>query len=126
MCFAFAEPKYEVDDNLAIIKRQTAKSDDKVQAFLDGLNGNEMERLLEMLKKKLHYNRVILLCIISRNAYHFLHLTIFQNFTFLLQTYVSFWETNTKTQKFHYKIEKSDQKILFLYPIPNNSIIWIP
>ena len=52
MCFAFGESEYEVDDNLAIIERQTAKSDDKVQAFLDGLNGDEMERLLEMLKKR--------------------------------------------------------------------------
>ena len=52
MCFAFGESEYEVDDNLAIIERETTKSDDKVQAFLDGLNGNEIERLLEMLKKK--------------------------------------------------------------------------
>ena len=43
------EPEYEVDDNLAIIERETV---DKVQAILDGLNGDEMERLLEMLKKK--------------------------------------------------------------------------
>ena len=49
MCFAFGEPEYEVDDNLAIIERETV---DKVQAILDGLNGDEMERLLEMLKKK--------------------------------------------------------------------------
>ena len=49
MCFAFGEPVYEVDDNLAIIERETV---DKVQSFLDGLNGDEMERLLEMLKKK--------------------------------------------------------------------------
>ena len=53
MCFAFGESEYEVDDNLVIIERQTAKSDDKVQAFLDGLNGDEMERLLEMLRKKM-------------------------------------------------------------------------
>jgi integrase len=53
MCFAFGEPEYEVDDNLAIIERETVKSDDKVQAFLDGLNGDEMDRLLEMLKKKM-------------------------------------------------------------------------
>lgn len=52
MCFAFGESEYEVDDNLAIIERETAKSNDKVQAFLDGLNGDEMERLLEMLKKR--------------------------------------------------------------------------
>ena len=52
MCFAFGEPEYEVDDNLAIIERQTAMSDDKVQAFLDSLDSNDMERLLEMLKKK--------------------------------------------------------------------------
>ena len=52
MCFAFDEPEYEVDDNLAIIEQETVKSDDKVQAFLDGLNGDEMKRLLEMLKKK--------------------------------------------------------------------------
>ena len=37
MCFAFGESEYEVDDNLAIIERQTAKLDDEVQAFLDGL-----------------------------------------------------------------------------------------
>ena len=49
MCFAFGEPEYEVDDNLAIIERETV---DKVQAILDGLNGDEMERLLEMLKEK--------------------------------------------------------------------------
>ena len=53
MCFAFGESEYEVDDNLAIIERETAKSNDKVQVFLDGLNGDEMERLLEMLKKKM-------------------------------------------------------------------------
>jgi len=53
MCFAFNEQEYEVDDNLTVIERETAKSDDKVQAFLDGLNGDEMERLLEMLKKKM-------------------------------------------------------------------------
>ena len=53
MCFAFGESEYEVDDNLAIIERQTAKLDDRVQAFLDGLNGDEMERLLEILKKKM-------------------------------------------------------------------------
>ena len=38
-----------MDDNLAIIERETV---DKVQAFLDGLNGDEMEKLLQMLKKK--------------------------------------------------------------------------
>ena len=54
MCFAFGESEYEVDDNLAIIERQTAKSDDKVQAFHEGLNSDKTERLLEMLKKKLH------------------------------------------------------------------------
>lgn len=53
MCFAFDEQEYEVDDNMAIIERETAKSDDKVQAFLDGLNGDEMDRLLEMLRKKM-------------------------------------------------------------------------
>ena len=52
MCFAFGESEYEVDDNLAIIERETVKSDDKLQAFLDGLNGDEMEMLLEMLKKR--------------------------------------------------------------------------
>ena len=52
MCFAFDEPEYEVDDNLAIIERETVKTDDKVQAFLDSLDGDDMERLLEMLKKK--------------------------------------------------------------------------
>ena len=52
MCFAFGESEYEVDDDLAIIERETAKSDNKVQTFLDGLNGDEMERLLEMLKKR--------------------------------------------------------------------------
>ena len=45
----YGEPEYEVDDNLAIIERETV---DKVQAILDGLNGDEMERLLEMLKKR--------------------------------------------------------------------------
>jgi hypothetical protein len=49
MCFAFGEPVYEVDDNLAIIERETV---DKVQAILDGLNGDEMERLLQMIQKK--------------------------------------------------------------------------
>ncbi len=53
MCFAFDEKEYEVDDNLTIIERETAKSEDKVQAFLDGLNGDEMDRLLEVLKKKM-------------------------------------------------------------------------
>ena len=52
MCFAFGESEYEVDDNLAIIERETVKSDDKLQAFLDGLDGDDMERLLEMLLKK--------------------------------------------------------------------------
>ena len=52
MCFAFDEQEYEVDDNLAIMERETVKSDDKLQAFLDGLDGDDMERLLEMLKKK--------------------------------------------------------------------------
>ena len=51
MCFAFDEQEYDVDDNLTVIERETAKSDDKVQAFLDGLNDDEVERLLEMLKK---------------------------------------------------------------------------
>lgn len=50
MCFAFGEPEYEVDDNLDIIELATAKHDDKVKAFLNGLNGDEMKRLLEMLK----------------------------------------------------------------------------
>ena len=53
MCFAFDEEEYEVDDSLAVIERETVKSDDKVQVFLDGLNGDEMDRLLEMLKKKM-------------------------------------------------------------------------
>ena len=53
MCFAFDEQEYEADDNMAIIERETAKSDDKVQAFLDGLNGDEMDRLLEMMRKKM-------------------------------------------------------------------------
>jgi hypothetical protein len=54
MCFAFAEPEYEVYDNLAIIEHPTASnSENKMQAFLDGLDGDKMERLLEMLKKKL-------------------------------------------------------------------------
>ncbi len=52
MCFAFDEQEYEVDDDLAIIEREKAKSDDKMQAFLDGLNNDEMERLLEMMRKK--------------------------------------------------------------------------
>ena len=52
MCFAFAEKEYEVDDNLAVIEQEKAKSVDKVQAFLDGLNSDEKDRLLEMLKKK--------------------------------------------------------------------------
>ena len=52
MCFAFGEPEYEVDDNLAIIERQTAMSDDKVQAFLGSLDNDDMDRLFEMLKKK--------------------------------------------------------------------------
>ena len=46
---AFGEPEYEVDDNLAIIERETV---DKLQAIHDGLNGDEMEWLLQMLKKK--------------------------------------------------------------------------
>ncbi len=53
MCFAFDEEEYEVDDDLAIIEREKAKSDDKMQAFLDGLNNDEMERLLEMMRKKM-------------------------------------------------------------------------
>ena len=53
MCFAFDEQEYEADDNLTIIERETAKSDDKMQAFLDGLNSDEKDRLLEMLKKKM-------------------------------------------------------------------------
>ena len=53
MCFAFDEKEYEVDDNMAIIEQEKAKSDDKMQAFLDGLNDDEKDRLLEMLKKKM-------------------------------------------------------------------------
>ena len=53
MYFAFDEQEYEVDDNMAIIEREKDKSDDKMQAFLDGLNGDEMDRLLEMLRKKM-------------------------------------------------------------------------
>ena len=52
MCFAFDEKEYEADDDLTIIEREIAKSDDKMQAFLDGLNNDEMERLLEMMRKK--------------------------------------------------------------------------
>ena len=52
MCFAFGESEYEVNDDLSIIEPSEVKSEGKVQAFLDGLNGDEMERLLEMLKKK--------------------------------------------------------------------------
>lgn len=51
MCFAFDEKEYEVDDNLAVIEQEKAKSVDKVQAFLDGLNSDEKDRLLEMLKE---------------------------------------------------------------------------
>ena len=53
MCFAFDEKEYEVDYNMAIIEREKAKSDDKMQAFLDGLNDYEMNRLLEMLRNKM-------------------------------------------------------------------------
>lgn len=53
MCFAFDEKEYEVDDNMAIIEQEKAKSDDKVQAFLEGLNSDEMDRLLEMLRNKM-------------------------------------------------------------------------
>ena len=53
MCFAFDEQEYEADDNLTIIQRETAKSNDKVKAFLDGLNNDEMKRLLEMMRKKM-------------------------------------------------------------------------
>lgn len=53
MCFAFDEQEYKVDDNMVIIEQEKAKSDDKMQAFLDGLNGDEMDRLLEMLRKKM-------------------------------------------------------------------------
>ncbi len=34
-------------------RKGITKSDDKVQAFLDELKGDEMEKLLEMLKKKM-------------------------------------------------------------------------
>jgi hypothetical protein len=53
MCFAFDEQEYEVNDNLAIIEQEKAKSDDKMQAFLEGLNSDEMDRLLEMLRNKM-------------------------------------------------------------------------
>ena len=56
MCFAFGESEYEMDDDLTIIDRETVKSDNKVQVFLDGLNGDEMERLLEMLKNNMNKN----------------------------------------------------------------------
>ena len=51
MCFAFGESEFEVNDNLAIIEPTKAKSKDTVQAFLEGLDGDDMERLFEMLQK---------------------------------------------------------------------------